>query len=115
MKNYKIINPTVIHESMMNNDSMVKQFVELYIAQCPLDFEALAQTIKQGDHKAISSAAHHIKPTMEYIGASNLRAHFQELEKLGSKESDIADIIKKFEEIKPKFELMLEELRYFNT
>lgn len=114
MKNFEVINPEIIRESMMNNDNMIKQFVELYILQCPIDFDALAKSIEKGDPKEISSTAHHIKPTMEYIGASNLRINFQELEKLGAQNARIEDIIKKYEEIKPKFELMLEELKSFN-
>lgn len=111
---FKIINPTVISESMMHTDDLIKQFIELYLFQCPIDFKVLTDSIEKEDAKEISAAAHHIKPTMEYIGASDLRIHFQELEKLGSQNASIVEIREKFQEIKPKFELMLEELAQFN-
>jgi len=114
MKEFEIINPTIIRQSMMNNETMVKQFVDLYLSQCPIDFKALIDSIEQKDVQAISQAAHHIKPTMEYIGASDLRISFQELEKLGQRNAPFTELLSKFEEIKPRFSLMLEELTIFN-
>lgn len=112
---FRIINPSIIRDSMMNNEEMIKQFIDLYLVQCPLDFDALTKSIELQDPKAINSSAHHIKPTMEYIGASDLRFAFQELEKLGANNADIEDIQAKFTEIKPHFELMLEELKAFQS
>lgn len=112
---FKIINPTVIQESMMHSDELIKQFIELYLFQCPLDFEVLTTSISQKNLKEIAAAAHHIKPTMEYIGASNLRVEFQELENLSNKGASIEEIEAHFLVLKPKFELMLVELAHFNT
>lgn len=113
MKNFKIINPDVIRESLMHNQSMIKQFIDLYLVQCPIDFQVLTNNLEKRIPKEIGSAAHHIKPTMAYIGAYELKENFQELEKLGNNNERLEDIIKKYEEIKPKFELMLEELKEF--
>lgn len=110
---FKLINPDIIRESLMHNDSMIKQFVDLYLIQCPLDFQNLTESIAKRIPTEIGSAAHHIKPTMAYIGAIELKNDFQELEKLGNHTDDLAEIIKKYEEIKPKFERMLDELKEF--
>lgn len=114
MTNFKIINPTIIRESMMNNESMITEFVNLYLEQCPIDFEVLTNSIIEQNPKAIGSAAHHIKPTMEYIGATSLRINFQELENMGNQEANMDDIITKYNEIKISFEAMLHELKNFN-
>lgn len=110
---FKIINPSVIRKSMMDNDEMITQFIELYLFQSPLDFEDLTIAMDNKNPKSIGTAAHHIKPTMEYIGASELRNDFQELEKLGYQEGKIDDIQEKYLDIKIKFELMLKELSLF--
>lgn len=112
---YKIIDPEIIRKSLMHNDDMIKQFIDLYLIQCPVDFQALTVNIEKQDPQTIGSAAHHIKPTMAYIGALELKQNFQELEKLGYQNASMDEILLKYEEIKPKFELMLEELKIFNT
>lgn len=110
---YKIIKPNVIQSSMMNNDVMIKEFVELYLIQCPIDFQSLTDSINTKDPHTISSAAHHIKPTMEYIGATELRIDFQELENLGKEAVHFEQIETKYNDISVKFELMLNELKEF--
>lgn len=110
---FTVIYPETIKKSMMNDDDMILQFVELYLIQCPIDLEKLNKSIKSQNLEAISSAAHHIKPTMEYIGAKNLKKDFQKLELLGSSEGSFEDILKKYQEIESKFNLMLEELKTF--
>lgn len=110
---YKIICPDTIRRSMMNNDDMVKQFIELYLIQCPIDLDSLTKSINQKDAQAIGSAAHHIKPTMEYIGAKDLKNDFHLLEKLGYNNSPFEEILSKYEKIKSDFSLMLKELEEF--
>lgn len=109
--NYSVINIDSINKSMMGNSDMIKQFVMLYLTQTPIDFKALEDSIASGDFKLISNAAHHIKPTMEYIGASELSVQFQEIETLGKENASIEIIREKFRAIKPKFDLMIEELQ----
>lgn len=111
---YKIINPESILKSMMGNKEMVKQFVQMYLMQTPLDFENLRKSIELGDHSSIKDAAHHIKPTMEYIGASNLREEFQAIENLAKENSDLSVIKHKFEKMNPDFELLIQELQEFD-
>lgn len=110
---YKIINPESINKSMMGNPKMVKQFIEMYIEQSPIDFQALTHSVLNNDRAAIRDSAHHIKPTMEYIGASKLRIAFQELETMGRNRIEMETIRIKFEEIKSDFDLMIAELKSF--
>ncbi|TDQ81281.1 Hpt domain-containing protein [Sphingobacterium yanglingense] len=110
---YKIINPESINKSMMGNPKMVKQFIEMYIEQSPLDFQALILSVLNDDKNAIRDSAHHIKPTMEYIGASKLRSAFQELENMGRDGMGVEAIRIRFEEIRSDFDLMIAELKSF--
>lgn len=110
---YQIIKPEVIRASTMNDKAMTRQFVEMYLVQCPLDFEDLEVNIVQRDRIGIENASHHIKPTMAYIGADSLRLDFQELENLARKQRDFTLISDKFISIKTRFHQLLSELKVF--
>lgn len=112
--NYKIIKPENIHKSMMGNPEMIKQFIAIYLEQSPIDFQNLELSLTENNTQAIGDNAHHIKPTMEYIGASSLRMDFQDLENMSKSNLKIELIQEKFEEIKPIFQLMIEELKSFS-
>ncbi|WP_164112949.1 MULTISPECIES: Hpt domain-containing protein [Sphingobacterium] len=112
--NYKIIKPETIQKSMMGNPEMIKQFIAIYLEQSPIDFQTLELSLTASDKQAIGDNAHHIKPTMEYIGASSLRVAFQDLENMSKSDLKIELIQEKFEEIKPVFQLMIEELKSFS-
>lgn len=110
---YEIIQPQVIISSMMNDKEMIKQFVDMYLTQSPDDFQKLESSVAASDHANVRNHAHHIKPTMAYIGANSLHQGFQELENLARERSEFSDIQYKFEKIKQDFEKMLDELRLF--
>lgn len=107
---YKIINLDSIHQSMMGNDEMIKQLVELYIIQSPTDFNALRDAVQAENKEQIHEKAHHIKPTMQYIGANSLMSEFETLEKMCKQDSTIKEIQEVFDKIQPRFMLMLDEL-----
>lgn len=112
---FKIINLDTIKQSMMGNEELIKQLVDLYIVQSPTDFKALEDAIISGELDLIRERAHHIKPTMQYIGAENLLQHFQILEAKAKERVSIAEIEDIFLQIKPKFQLMLDELHSLST
>ncbi|CAM3731382.1 Hpt domain-containing protein [Sphingobacterium prati] len=77
----------LINQNMFDNSDLIKQFVSMYLIQTPVDLDKLRNAIAEGDHQKITDAAHHIKPTMDYIGAFHLKAKFEELE-LSAKNTD---------------------------
>ncbi|UIR56636.1 Hpt domain-containing protein [Sphingobacterium sp. SRCM116780] len=110
---YKHIKSAIIEQNMFSNSDMIKQFVGLYCTQTPLDFEKLEKAVLQQDYKGIGDAAHHIKPTMEYIGASHLRDHLQKIELLAKEMNDINSIQIEFLSLKPQFEELYTELEHY--
>lgn len=110
MNPYRIINPETIKSSMMNNMDMVKQLISLYLTQGKDDFKNLEQVINEGSLSDIASKAHHIKPTMEYIGASDLRLAFQGLEKAARENTAMEDIKALYFTIKTDFDIAMSEL-----
>lgn len=115
MNHYSIINPVSIQENMMNNIEVIKQMIPLYLGQGVEDFKALEVAIESQDHSDIKSKAHHIKPTMQYLGATDLRMKFQDLEDKAAGEESMADILDLFKNIKNDFHLAMAELEDYQT
>ncbi|NGM62969.1 hypothetical protein G5B30_13740 [Sphingobacterium sp. SGG-5] len=111
---YIYIQPNVIVKSMMNDKDLIQQFVDMYTAQCPVDFDKLSKSIQQNDRQGIADMAHHMKPTMEYVGATALRLDFQELECVATT-ADRADIVEKFNILHAKFRDFMRELSHYRA
>ncbi len=62
----------LINQNMFDNPELIKQFVSMYLIQTPVDLDKLRQALSEGDLQKVGDAAHHIKPTMDYIGAFHL-------------------------------------------
>ena len=108
---FQIISLDILNQSMMGNSELIKQLIDMYIQQSPVDFETLREAIHTGDKVLIRERAHHIKPTMQYIGAQNLQDDFQKLETLAKEDAPLAEIEELLNQIQPSFELMMQELR----
>lgn len=113
MNIYKHIKPEIIEQSMFNNEEMIKEFIALYRTQTPIDFEKLTKAVQQTDHQQIMSAAHHIKPTMEYIGASYLKDQLQLLETSAKEMAAIDHIQSQFNSLKIVFDELFNELEQY--
>ncbi len=115
MSTYQIINPTTMLASMMGNIDVVKQMIPMYLGQGQDDFQALVDAVHKEDLVEIKAKAHHIKPTMEYLGATALRLKFQELENLSQEGADIVAIRTLFNEIEEDFGLAMQELTSYQA
>lgn len=113
MTSFRFIKPGVISASMLNNDDMIKTFVSMYLDQCNQDFRNLSQAIADHDLAEIASKAHHIKPTMEYIGATDVRMQFQDIENMAKDKREITEIQSNFKRLETDFNTLMEELRIF--
>lgn len=112
-KNFKIINPSAISANLMDNKVIIKKVLALYQTQTPIDFEDLRNAILAQDHKEIASKAHHIKPTLGYIGATSLHSLFQELEYAGKNNESMQEIILKFSEIETEYNILMSEINNY--
>ncbi|WP_293939931.1 Hpt domain-containing protein [Sphingobacterium sp. UBA5996] len=83
----------LISLNMFDNQELIKQFVSMYLIQTPVDLDKLRQALAEGNLQKIGDAAHHIKPTMDYIGAFHLKEKFEELEN-HAKNKDSLEILR---------------------
>lgn len=107
---YSLINPSIIQENLMNNQELIRQFLDLYQEQIPMDLQELKDAVTSEVHVEIADKAHHIKPTMEYIGARTLREKLQQLEDAGKNGAEISHIHTLFLEIEQDMTTLLQEL-----
>ena len=111
MPDYQTINPATIAENMMQNAGLIRQFLTLYLQQIPEDFQQLKEALVTQNHAEIASKAHHIKPTMEYIGATVLRQKFQEIESAAKNQLAITLIHQQISDAEQECNLLLEEIK----
>lgn len=112
---YKHISPTIIQQSMFNNQDMIKEFIALYRTQTPIDFKKIEIAVIEQQFQKICDAAHHIKPTMEYIGASHIKDALQEIETLAQENKEFSIIQNEFETLKSHFTELFMELEQYET
>ncbi len=109
--NYTLIDPNIIQANLMQNNALIAQFLQLYLVQIPVDLSALNEAMDSKDPIEISNKAHHIKPTMEYIGATSLRTELQELETAAKNGADMQQLKKLFDILLPQFNTLFVEIK----
>lgn len=107
------INIEDIQKNMFGDRSAIKQFLSLYLTQTPKDLSNLKVCLESGDRDAIAGAAHHIKPTMDYIGATHPRKQLQEIETLAKEGASITKLTATYQLLEPKIEELLEEINAY--
>src|SRR5690606_24893346 len=107
---YRLINPSFIQESLMNNKELISQFLDLYQEQIPIDLSALKEAVASASHIEIANKDHHIKPTMNYVGARTLREKLQQLEYAGKHGAEIPHMHTLFLDIENEISVLLQEI-----
>ncbi|GHE47641.1 Hpt domain-containing protein [Sphingobacterium griseoflavum] len=110
---YTLIDPVAIQTNLMQNAALINQFLALYLVQIPVDRDALEEAMRSAHNPEIASKAHHIKPTMEYIGATKLQSALQELETAAKQGDNIEALERLFAELSPQFDTLLTEIQTY--
>lgn len=111
--NYSLINTQSIRDNMYGNTELLKQFVALYLEQTPIDITDIKHAFEIQDQHAIKTTAHHIKPTLKYIGAEHLFQIIDELEIAAQKPNNWETISTLINRALPQLQLMTDELQNF--
>jgi HPt (histidine-containing phosphotransfer) domain-containing protein len=111
--NFKEANLSYLMDLSGGETSIIKEMVEMFLSQTPEHLEQLSTHIKEQDWEKIRGMAHHIKPTLSYMGAENMRGIMQEIETLANEKRDYETIVNEFEAVYPRFQTLFEELRSY--
>ena len=97
----------------MNDRTLIIQFLSLYQEQIPLDLQNLKNAVLAESAVEIASKAHHIKPTMEYVGAQSLREKLQQLEYAGKNGTESRSIQQLYVELEKEINTLLQEIEHY--
>lgn len=95
------------------NTQLIREILELFIKQTPPDVELLATYIKQEDWENAYRQAHHIKPTLAYVGANQMRQELQEIEDDARHRQHVDGIAAKLSSMLPRLDVLYGELNAY--
>ncbi len=95
------------------NTQLIREILELFIKQTPPDVELLSAYIKQEDWENAYKQAHHIKPTLAYVGANHMRTELQQIEDDAKHRRNIDTIAAKLDTMLPRLDILYGELNAY--
>lgn len=108
--NFKEANMGYLMDLSGGEISLIREMVQLFINQTPDFLSQLAGFIAEKDWDNIRSMAHHIKPTLSYMGTEDMRNALQEIERKAAEKRDYDQIVAEFGPLKQRFEVLFAEL-----
>lgn len=91
--------------------SIIRELLTMFVDKTPKDVSKLAEYVSKKEWPGTASMAHHIKPTLAYVGAEDMRLEMQWLED-ATKRTEIpeSEIVERFNLLKKRFAILVEEL-----
>ncbi len=111
--NFEQANMDYLVDLSGGNTQLIKEILELFIKQTPPDMELLATYIEQEDWENVYRQAHHIKPTLAYVGANGMREELQKIESLAKNRQDLDSIAQHLSALLPRLEALYGELNAY--
>lgn len=102
---------TYLEDLSGGDATLIKEMIGLFLSQTPGYLERLAEHIDAGDWSNAQSMAHHIKPTLAYMGAEDMRQALIHIEQLAKADPVQVESLKsKFSTLKGRFAVLFREL-----
>jgi len=111
--NFEQANMDYLEDLSGGNTKLIREILELFIRQTPPDMELLVSYIQQEEWEKVYKQAHHIKPTLAYVGANGMRMELQEIETLAKNRQELQSIPEKFNALLPRLETLYKELEEY--
>ena len=97
---YVIISPEHLYSLSRGNNTFIKEIIQLFLDQNPIEIKEIEKAIHQQDYAVISSIAHKMKTSVGFIGIEHLLAPLNQLEKLAISQGGTHDIQNLFTGVK---------------
>jgi len=111
--NFEYANMDYLEDLSGGNAQLIREILALFIKQTPPDIELLASYVRNEDWENAYKQAHHIKPTLAYVGANGMRAELQEIETLAKNRQNLNQIPVRVDALLPKLEILYGELKAY--
>jgi HPt (histidine-containing phosphotransfer) domain-containing protein len=98
-----VINPDRLHEVAMGDDEFLRELIDLYLSDAPVQLDALCRAVNSKNGAAVSAAAHKLKGSCGNVGAEGLVALCQKLE-TSAKASRLHELPDLFQQVRREFE-----------
>jgi|GEM_PF-549086 len=94
----RLINLTFLREMADENDSFIRDFIQLFMQNAPDSVRLLHVHLENGDWEQLRQVAHKIKPSFNYLGLKELydaAATIEEYARQGINKSELETLVKK--------------------
>lgn len=106
-----IYNLDKINEMAEGDEDFINSVISVFLDEVPHDLEALQTALEQGNYNDVYKLAHKIKPNVDLLGMEQTRAAALEIETLGKKEANMAEIERIFPTLKKDIDQVVSELK----
>ena len=111
--NFNQADLTYLMDLSNGNTVLIREILELFIKQTPADMEVLSGYVAREDWDKAFKQAHHIKPTLAYVGANHLRQELQEIEDAAKHRQEVESIAPKIAAMLPQLDVLYGELKAY--
>lgn len=106
-----IYTTTKIWEMAQGDEDFVNSVISVFLEEIPADLKALELAIANQDHDSIYTFAHKIKPNVDLMGMETTAQNALQLERMGKKQVDVANMSIYFSALKKDILQAINELQ----
>lgn len=100
-----------VYDISDNDADFVKQILELYFQEVPMEIQNIKAAIKQKDYQKTYAAAHKIKPTFDLLGMNLAYDELIQIMNWAKAEGKKKDIIEVYKLLKEQIDLSSKEMK----
>ncbi len=111
--NFEQANMDYLLDLSGGNVTLIKEILQLFLKQTPADIDLLSSYIQQHNWEKVYKQAHHIKPTLAYVGANGMRTELQDIESRAKNQEDLDSIPARLDTMLPRLDTLYRELKTY--
>lgn len=100
-----------LEEISRGNKDFVEKMIRLFVEQVPASIEEMQAAYLERNFEIIKKVAHRIKPSIDNMGVSSLKAEIREIETLAMENTDSPKLIKLIQQLDSKIRKVVDKLR----
>lgn len=100
-----------INEMAEGDEEFILSVISVFLEEVPEDLQVLENALKQKDYEQVYKMAHKIKPNVDLLGMEQTREIALEIETLGKKEANMAEIEKRLPMLQKDIQQVISELK----
>lgn len=106
----KVVNLKDLYDLARGNNSFIKEMIDIFLEQNPIDLSHIERAIPVQDFAAIRAASHKMKTSLGFMGMKPLLTPLSEMEMLAENKQDLPRITAIYNEIRSNCEAATHEL-----